>query len=133
MPQDAGDELGGDAELGVRAAARGFQPAEDGGVGDAARGVGLRVEEDLGVDEAIAVRACEVGVGEGLEVGGRDKRGHADEVVVQEVGEGGEVAVAPGEGAGGGEGGVFGGGGQGNGVLGCQLEEQGRLERAFDV
>lgn len=74
--KQAGDE--GDAEAGeVRcgAGAGGGQAGDDGLVGHAARGVSLRVEEEL-------------------EVGGRDEDGEAYGEVVQEVVEGGEAREA---------------------------------------
>lgn len=88
-------------------------------------GVGLWVEEDLGVQDAVGVCAREVFIGQGLEVRGGDEHGHADEVVVQEVVEGGEAQVAVFERGGGREGGVDGGVRESYVVGGCEAEEQG--------
>ena len=54
----------------------------------------LRIEEELGVADGMGVRALEVGPGEGFVVGGMAEDGHADEVVGEEVIEGGEARVA---------------------------------------
>ena len=131
MPQDTWDQSRRHVEGLRRVGTRRLETGHDGRVGDAAGGVGLGVEEDLGVADAVGVGALEIRHREGVEVEAGEERGHADEVVVQEVVEGGELAVAGGEGGGGGEGGV--GGGESDGVLGGEGEEEGWLERAFDV
>jgi len=64
----------------------------------------LRIEEYLRVQDAVGVCAGEVFVCQRLEVGGGDEDGIADEVVVEEVIEGGEAGVAVFEGLDGGEG-----------------------------
>ena len=95
--------------------------------------MGLWVEEDLGVAEIAGRDASEVGVGERGEVGWGQEDGHADEVVVEEVLEGGEPVVAFAEGGGGCEGWVIFGRWQGNVVLLGEFEEEVGFESAFYV
>lgn len=66
----------------------------------------LRIEEYLRVQDAVGVCAGEVFVCQRLEVSGCDEDGYADEVVVEEVIEGGEAGIPVFEGLRRGEGGV---------------------------
>ena len=95
--------------------------------------MGLRVEEDFGVVDVLVGGVLEVGVGEGFEVFGGNEGGHADEVVVQEVVEGGEALVAGEKGGRRFPGWVIIGGGKGDVVFGGEGEEKVGLERAFDM
>ena len=93
----------------------------------------LRVEEELRVDDAIGVRTLEVGPGEGFVVGSMEEDGHADEVVGEEIVEGGEARVALQQGGGGGEGRVGRSGREADVVGGCEGEEEGGGEGAFEM
>ena len=75
VAQEAHDEQGGEAELALGALAGGCEAGYDGLVGDAAGGVGLWVEENFGVADALGVGALEVVPGEVLEVGGGQQHG----------------------------------------------------------
>jgi hypothetical protein len=68
VAQEAQDQLGARAVAGQRVLHRVAQAADHGLERDAARGVGLRVEEQLGVDHAVGVRAREVRHRERVEV-----------------------------------------------------------------
>ena len=94
MAEHADDQLGSQPEIPRRPGLGVPEPLHDRLVRDAPRGVRLRVEEHFRVDDAVGVRAGEVGVREGLEVPRVQEHRHADEVVVQEVVEGREAAVA---------------------------------------
>lgn len=97
VPQDAHDELRGQAEVGQGPRARRLESTHDGRVLDPPRGVGLRVEKDLGVRHAVGRGGPrEVGVREGLKVGRGHQDRHADEIIVQEIVEGRESSI-PGE------------------------------------
>ncbi|GJD04520.1 hypothetical protein ColKHC_13345 [Colletotrichum higginsianum] len=132
VAQQADDVLDRHAEVGLGAAAGAAQAVDDGAVGDAAGRVGLGVEEDLGVADVLGVRLGEVGVPQLLEVGGGQQHGEADEVVVQEVVERGEVAVALVQRLDAGEGWIP-VGGQGDAVLRGEAEQQLGREGALDV
>lgn len=100
-------------------------PLDDGADGDAPGGVGLRVEEDLGVPDALGGGAGEVGVDEFGEVVLGAQDGHQR---VVEVEEGLEVLELVG-------GAQFVGGGVGQGHAVALREGEGQLgfEGAFDV
>ena len=53
VAQEAQDQAGADAQLGLRALAGTVQAADHRADVDAARGVGLRVEEDLGMHDVV--------------------------------------------------------------------------------
>lgn len=91
VAQEAHDQAGADA-VGLRGAVQGARQAvDDGADRDAARGVRLRVEEDLGVPYALLLGAGEIGIGEVGEVVLGAQHGHQRVVEVQEgleIGEG---------------------------------------------
>jgi hypothetical protein len=68
VAQEAQDQLGADAELGMRARQARCRPTIT-VPWHAARGVGLRVEEELGVHHVVGRGALEVGPGHVEEVG----------------------------------------------------------------
>src|SRR5262249_44207505 len=92
---------------------------------DAARGVGLRVEEQLGVDDVVGVRAREVGHREGVEVAPVAQNAAAGVVEIEERLEVGELV--------GGTDGVDGGVGQADAVFWRETEHHLGFERALDV
>lgn len=94
VPQHAHDQLAGEAQLGGRLLLRGRKPGDDGLVADPARRVRLRVEEHLGVHDAVGRRARKVRRRQRLKVRRRHQHRHADEVVVQEVVQRREASVA---------------------------------------
>ena len=61
------------------------QPREHGGEGDAARGVALRIEEDLGVHHALRVRLVEIGLRQVPKIPGVAQHGGAGVVHVEEL------------------------------------------------
>ncbi len=91
VAQEAEDQLGGDPELGPRPVHAGQQAVHDHGEGDASSGVGLGIEEDLGVDAPVRVQPAEIGQRQVLEVRlGPQHRGAlvVDVEEVLQVGEG---------------------------------------------
>ena len=68
VPQEAHDELDAQAELGLRVQPGPVQAADDGVEADPAAGVGLGIEEDLGVDDVLRAGGAEVGHGQVVEV-----------------------------------------------------------------
>ena len=133
VAEEAQDQLDAEAEFVAGAIAGGGVAGEDGGEGDAAGGVGLRVEEDFGVDDTLGVGGGEVGPGEVGEVLRVEEDGEGGVVVGEEVVQGGEVSVASEEGGGRGESGVGGRGGERDGIAGREGEEEARREGAFEV
>jgi hypothetical protein len=68
VAQEAQDQLGADAQFAAHRCAGAVQAADHGLHRHAARGVGLRVEEDLGVHHVVGRGALEVGPGHVVEV-----------------------------------------------------------------
>ncbi len=125
VAQEAQDQARRDAELGDAVIEGPADPRATGLEGDAALGVRLGVEEDLGMAHALAGRLGQVGHGEVVEVLPGAEHGAVGVVdvqegpeVVEDVGatERGHVGV-----------------GQVHLVAGRQLERQLRLESPFDV
>ena len=125
MAQEAEDQLRRDAVARERIRHRVAEAADHDVEGDAARGVGLRIEEQLRVDDVVGVRAREVRHREGVEVAAVAQDGAAGVVEVEE-----RLEVAEG---------VRGADrlhrrvGQGEAMLRREGEHQLGLERALDV
>ena len=125
VAQEAHDQAGADAVASPGAVQGAGQTVDDGADRDAARGVRLRVEEDLGVPYALLLGAREVGVGEVGEVVLGAQHGHQRVVEVQErleIGEGVGAAQL-----------VLGGVGQRDAVALGEREGQLGLQGALDV
>ncbi len=125
VTQEAHDQAGADAVGLLGAVQRAGQAVDDGADRDAARGVRLRVEEDLGVPYALLLGTGEVGVGEVGEVVLGAQHGHQRVVEVQEgleIGEGVGAAQL-----------VLGGVGQRDAVALGEREGQLGLQGALDV
>ena len=133
MPQKANNQLTTNPQLPPSPVPRPRKPLNDSLIRHAPGRMGLGVEEQLGMDDAIGVRTLEVGPGKGFVVGGVEEDAHADEVVGEEVVEGGEARVALQQGGGGGEGWVGRSGWEADVIGGCEGEEEGRGQSPFDV
>ncbi len=125
VAQEAEDQPGGDPVVPGAAAQRPPQPLDDRAHLHAARGVGLRVEEDLRVPHALGGGPGEVGVGEVGEVPLGPQNGHQLVVQVQKglqvlepvrLAEGVRVGVR-----------------QGHAVARGELEHELRFQGAFDM
>ena len=125
VAQEAQDQPRADAPPRLGLGAGALQAVEHGLEGDAARGVGLRVEEQLGMDDIVVVRALEVGDGEIEEVLLVDQRRRAGVIQV-------EKALQVGEGVGGARG-LHAVPRQRHAVTAREREHHLRLERALDV
>ena len=68
VAQEAQDQRAGHPELAPRPLACRGEAANDGADRHAARGVRLRIEEDLGVDDVVGRGALEIGAGEVAEI-----------------------------------------------------------------
>ena len=71
MPQKAQDQAGREAELALAVLQRSPDTIEHGFESDAALGMRLRIEEDLGPDDALRARLLEIGASQRIEVAAR--------------------------------------------------------------
>ena len=93
MPQEADDQLGGKAERSLCAPASCSEALDNGGIFHAPLHMGLGIEEDLGVRDAVPLGVLEVLPRQGLEIARLDEHRHPDEVVMEEIVERGKVLV----------------------------------------
>src|SRR6185437_15150370 len=68
VTQEARDEAMGHAEAALRLGERQLQALDDGAEGNAARGVCLRIEKDVGMDDTLLMSALQVTQGQAIEV-----------------------------------------------------------------
>jgi hypothetical protein len=125
VAQEAHDELDAQAESGLRVQPGAVQPADHGLERYPAAGVGLGIEEDLGVDHVLGAGPAEVRHGQVVEVLLGQQYRHALVVGGQERGQVGEGIAGPH--AGGGD------VGQADPVARRQLEFELRLQGALEV
>ena len=125
VPQEAQDQRRAHAELVLGVRERAVDARDRRLEGHAAVGVGLRIEEDLGVPDAVGVRPLEIGPGQVVEVALDEEHLRALVVDVEKVLQPGEL-VGPADLAHGAE-------AQRHPVALRDLEHQLRLERALDV
>ena len=123
--QEAQDQAHAEAQLGLGAPGGAVEAADDHAHVDTACRMGLRVEEDLAVDDVVARGALEVRPGHGVEVALGDQHAGARVVDVQEALQVAErVGLAQR---------LDVGVGQLDAVAGGQLEDQLGLQRSLDV
>ncbi|MNX82657.1 hypothetical protein D3C86_1143930 [compost metagenome] len=125
VAQEAKDQAAGDAQFGLGPVHARNQALDHHAEGHAPVGVGLGIEEDLGVAHVVGGGALEIGEGQILEILARQQHGCARVIDVEEVLKVGEViGRAHGLDA------VI---GDGDAVALRQLEHQFGLKRALDV
>ena len=85
MPQEAHDQLRGDAPLLFAIGQRVGNAGDDIGKGDAALGVALRIEEYLDMADMVGMRAFQIGPGQVVEILRRQQHRHALIIDIQKV------------------------------------------------